>query len=402
MPKALTAQQVNALTKDGAWRVDRGLYLQIRDGGSKRSWLLRYRLHGRVRWMGLGSARLFTLTEARRKAIAAQQLLYDKIDPIDARRAERRQESVMTFAEATDAYVAAHKASWSSPKHATNWQAQVKRHAYWILGKLPVNRIDANHVVSVLQPIWATHPTTAGKVRGRIERVLDYARVAGHRSGENPAAWRGNLEHRLPPLSRVQTVVHRVAVPWAEAPAVYQRLEAIPRRISLLLRFIILTGVRAGEARGAEWDEFDLEADQPVWVIPAHRAKTRKPHRVPLSPQAVAIIRAVKGDRENLTGLVFRGNIPGKPFSDVALRVLLRKHAAPDTDVHGWRSTARDWAADHGWPREVAEAMLAHTLGSKVETAYLRTDFFEQRIKLMNAWADFLTGAEKAGSEEAE
>ncbi len=384
MTKPLTSQQVGAIQKDGTWRVDRGLYVQVR--GENRSWLLRYRLHGKVRWMGLGSLRTFSLTEAKRKAVAAQQLLYDKVDPIDARRAERRKEGIPTFAESTEAYIASHKASWSSPKHGENWLAQLKRHAHPRLGKMKVDAITASDVVKVLEPIWTTLPTTAGKVRGRIERVLDYARVAGHRSGENPAAWRGNLEHRLPALGRIQRVEHRVAVPWRDAPAVYAKLTTVRRTTSLLLRFLILTGVRYAEGAGARWEEVDLEAR--VWAVPPERAKTRRAHRVPLSEPALAILRALKGERT--TGLVFRGTSPGKPPSDVALRKLLRKFA-PGADVHGWRSTLRDWAADNGYSREVAEAALAHTLGSKVEVAYLRSDLFEQRVKLMDDWAGWVT-----------
>lgn len=397
MPKPLTSQQVAAINEDGNHWIDRNLYLQVRGNGASRSYRLRYRFGGRDCSMGLGSTRLFTVTEARRRAVDALRLLADGKDPIAARRAERRTERVMTFAEATDAYVAAHKGSWS-PKHAENWPGQVKRHTRAI-AKLPVDQIDANHVVSVLQPIWATIPTTAGNVRGRIETILDYAKAAGHRNGENPAAWKGNLEYRLPALSRVQTIVHRVAVPWAEAPAVYGKLAALDTTHSRLLRFIILTAVRAGEARYAQWDEFDLDAEQPIWTIPASRSKNRKPHRVPLSPPAVAVIRQMRAqrlsavwDQDAPKGLVFKGRAPGKPPSDVILRKLLRKFTAPDTDVHGWRSTARDWAADHGYSREVAEAMLSHALGSKVEQAYMRSDLFGQRIVLMNEWAMYLTG----------
>jgi len=343
--------------------------------------------------MGLGSLKTFTLTDAKRKAVAAQQLLYDKVDPIDARRAERRKEGVPTFAESTEAYVASHTASWSSPKHGENWIAQLKRHAHPKLGNMTVDSITASDVAKVLEPIWTALPTTAGKVRGRIERVLDYARVAGHRSGENPAAWRGNLEHRLPALGRVQKVEHRVAVPWREAPAVFAKLAAVDRTSSKLLQFIILTAVRYAEAAGAQWEEVDLEAR--VWVVPPERAKTRKAHRVPLSEPALAILRGLKGNRT--TGLVFCGQSPGKPPSDVTLRKLLRQHAAPDADVHGWRSTFRDWAADNGHPREAAEAALAHTLGNKVEQAYMRSDLFDQRVMLMGEWSKWVASSSERG-----
>lgn len=389
MPKPLTSQQVAAINKDGNYWIDRNLYLQVRRNGASRSYRLRYRFEGRDCSMGLGSAKLFSLTDARRRAVDALRLVADGIDPIEARRAERRKAKTMTFDEALDAYVDAHKSTWSK-KHAENWPAQVKRHCGSI-AKVPVDRIDTHRVLSVLKPIWFEMPTTAGKVRSRIETVLDYAKASGQRTGDNPAAYNGNLEFHLPQFAKFQKVVHRSAVPWPEAPRVYQQLEAVGTNHSRLLCFLIQTAVRCSEARWADWSEFDLEAEQPVWVIPAHRAKIRREHRVPLSPPAVAIIEQMRGGREHPTGLVFKGQAPGKPPSDVALLKLLRRFA-PDADVHGWRSTVRDWAAEHGYPHDVAEMMLAHTVGNKVTQAYLRTDLFAQRIPLMDAWAEFLVG----------
>jgi hypothetical protein len=201
MPKALTAAEVATVTKDGMHRCDSSLYLQVRNGGANKSWLLRYRLHGRVRWMGLGPYPLFGLTEAKRRAVKHRQLLADGIDPIDTRRRERAREGMINFEQATDRYIAAHKSSWSAG-HGDAWHAQLKLHAFPIIGKLAVDHIDSNRIVRVVEPLWATRSTTAGKVRLRIERILDWSAYAGFRSGPNPAAWKGGLEHRLPPLGR--------------------------------------------------------------------------------------------------------------------------------------------------------------------------------------------------------
>lgn len=394
MPKGLTTTEVAALTKDGTWHVGNGLYLQQRNGGRTRSWLLKYMRQGKVHWMGLGPTRLVPLTKARAKATAAQAKLLDGIDPIEARRKEQRATG-MTFAEATEGFIKAHQAGWSNPKH--RWQVRhwMESYAWPTIGKLPVASVDANHVVAILEPIWTTKSETASRVRNYIERILDWAKVAGHRSGDNPAKWRGGIQHRLPPLSRVQKIEHHVAVPYADAPEVYAKLAALgDRRPALALRFIALTASRAGEVLGATWQEFDL--DHAVWNIPAERMKARKAHRVPLSGEALAVLRLARGDRDvSPTDLAFRGLTRTKRMSDTALRKLLRQVGPSDADTHGWRSTFRDWAAEKtSYPREVAEAALAHTLGNKVEVAYLRSDLFDQRAKLMADWGDFLHGAE--------
>jgi integrase len=392
VPKNLISAEVAALTRDGTWRVDRGLYLQIRNDGSKRSWLFRYRRLGRTRWMGLGSALDVKLVEARGAADDARRLLRHNIDPIEHRRAERAT-TTMTFEDCAKAYIEAHKASWSNEKHAYQWSQSLEQYAYPTIGKLRVDTVNANHIVKLLEPIWSTKSETAGRLRNRIERVLDWAENAGHRTGKNPARWRGGLEHRLPPLSRVQRIQHHVAVPVADAPAVYARLAAIPRTSAKALRFAFVTAVRAGEALGARWEEFDVEAR--VWTIPAERTKTKRVHRVPLSDESLVILHDMRGDREHPTGLVFNGQVRGKEISDATLRKLLRKVSVSDADTHGLRSTFRDWAAERtAYPREVAEAALAHIVGSDVERAYFRSDLFQQRAKLMADWSTYLTEPE--------
>ena len=384
MPRTLrTSAELDAITKDGTYPAGDGVYLQVRRGGTSRTWVLRFRQGGRTHWMGLGPRALFNLTEAKRRARPHRQLAHDKIDPIAARRNAVAKEGMVTFEVAVQRFVAAHSAGWTNEKHATNFTAQLKLHAakFWTR---PVDSINANDVVAVVEPLWTTKPTTASKLRSRLERVLDWAAHAGFREGPNPAAWRNGLEHRLPPLARVQTVVHRKAIPVEEAPKVYAALQRLDTAASKVIRLIALTWARPSEAREARADEFDLEAS--VWIVPAERAKSRRPHRVPLALEAVALLRPLVANG----GLLFAGRAPGRPISDVAVRAALRDVAGEGVDLHGWRSTARTWAADNGWASEVAEAALAHATGSKLELVYQRSDYFEQRIELAKAWATFL------------
>lgn len=224
MPVSLTAREVEALVKDGLHRVDRGLYLQIRRNGATRSWLLRYRFKGRPKWMGLGPARLLTLTEVRRKALANQRLVLDGIDPMKARRDQRRPAAI-SFAECAEKYVEAHKAGWKNEKHVAQWSSTLENYANPVIGKLPVDQVDMEHVINILEPIWTEKTETATRLRGRLERVLDWARASGFRSGENPARWQDGLSHRLPAPGKAQRkTTHHGAVPYAEIPSLMKRL----------------------------------------------------------------------------------------------------------------------------------------------------------------------------------
>lgn len=391
MPKALSASEVTALSEDGDHYVARNLWIQIRDDGKTKSWVIRYQLNGRLKRMGIGPYRLVNYSTALGEAGAAQQLLLKGKDPMAERDAALRPISV-TFEEATKAYITAHEAGWSNAKHSHQVRAHLETYAYPVIGKLMVRQIDANDVVKILTPLWTDKHETGTRVRSRIEAVLDWAKSAGYRSGDNPAALKGNLQHRLPPTSRMAKVEHHVAIPLAVAQAVFGRLAAIETRASKALRFIALTGVRYSEGAMATWAEFDLDAK--VWMLPAERAKARKPHRVPLSAPAVAILRSLWREGTKPERLVFHGPDPKRPVSDTRLRGLLREVCdVPKVTTHGWRSTLRDWAAEQTtFAPMVAEAALQHSLGTKVEVSYLRTDLFEQRQKMMTAWAKFLTG----------
>lgn len=392
MPKTLrTSVELDALTDDGTYSAGDGLYLQIRRKGTSRTWVLRFRQDGRTRWMGLGPRDLFTLSEAKRRAHPHRQLVHDKCDPIEVRRVARAKGAMVTFGTSAERFAAAHSAGWSSKKHATNFTQQLKLHCTRIWDRT-VESVNANDVVAIIEPLWTTKSTTASKLRSRLERVLDWATNAGYRQGPNPASWQGALEHRLPPLARVQTVIPRRAVPVAEAPAVYAKLKLLGGTAAKVIRLVALTAARPSEAREAKASEFDLDAA--TWTVPPERAKSRRPHRVPLAPEAVALLRPLVAAL-GPSGLVFEGQAPGRPISDVTVRTVLHDVAGQDLDLHGWRSTARTWMADAGWPSDVAEAALAHATGSKLEQVYQRSDFFEQRTPMMAAWATFLAGAPK-------
>jgi integrase len=340
--------------------------------------------------MGLGAYPALSLADARKRADECRAQRAQGIDPINARKAERAEQAVtaakvMTFDQCADAYMTAHRASWRSPIHARQWQASLATHVSPVLGKLPVGEIDTGLVMKVLEPLWRAKPETASRVRGRIEVVLDWAKVRGLRSGENPAQWRGHLAHLLPQRRKVHKRKHYSALPYAELPAFLAELRKQEGTPARALEFAILTAARTGEVLGARWDEIDEGAK--VWTVPASRMKAGHEHRVPLSPAALALVKRVKASRESAH--VFAGGRT-PTLGDAAFRQLLRLMGRTDITSHGFRSSFRDWCAEAtNYPREIAEAALAHMTGSDVERAYRRTDLLERRRRLMEAWAEF-------------
>jgi integrase len=397
MPRDLTIAEINAITKEGLTRVSHGLYLQVR--GASRIWLMRYRFRGRQQLMGIGPVRLINLTEAKRRVHTAHQILHDGKDPKVLRDTEERASS-MSFAECATACIAALAPQWSNAQHSYQWQQTIDQYANPVIGHLPVNEVDANHLVKILEPHWSTKTETMTRLRERIERVLDWATSAGYRSGDNPARWKTSLSHRLPKPSAVQKIVHHVAVPVAEAPAVYTKLKAKELVSAKLARFIMLTALRFGEAGKATWAEIDLDAEVPMISVPAERTKMRRLHRVPLSDVAVELLRSLRPENPKPDGLVFEGQSRGKWVSDTSVRKQLRSVGPKDCDwdTHGLRSCFRDWCAEQGYDRDVAEAALAHKAGDDVTVAYLRSDLFIRRVGLMADWAGFLTGSNKLPS----
>jgi integrase len=319
------------------------------------------------------------------------------INPIEQRRVAKdaaKEAQGQTFQTIAERYIKAHEPEWGNTKHAAQWTATLTAYAYPTLKDKPVSSIGVNDVLAVLESIWTEKPETASRVRGRLEAVLGYAAALKLRSTENPARWRGNLDHLLPKRGDIAEVEHHPAVPWAELPGVYAKLCESRGLSALCLRFLILTAVRSNEARSATWAEIDMDAK--VWTVPALRMKGRKTkkreHRVPLSAPALAILGEMAQFGTAPDKLVFPGAVKGKPLSDVALNKALRAAGAVDYVVHGLRSTFRDWAAERtAYPREVAESALAHVNKDKSEAAYLRTDHLEQRRRLMDDWATYAT-----------
>jgi integrase len=323
------------------------------------------------------------LAKAREKATAARALLQDGINPLEEKRAAGRANiAVPTFGAFADQYVEAMKPSWRNSKHAAQWAMTLQTYAEPIRAR-PIDAIDTEAVLEVLKPLWQRVPETAERLRGRIENVLHAARVRGHRTGDNPAQWRGHLDQLLPKRQRL-TRGHHAAMPYDKLPAFMVALRARESLASLAMEFAILTACRTGEVLGARWEEFDLEKAE--WTIPASRMKAGKPHRVPLSVRALVII---EGLAETLQGdFLFPGGRAGKPLSSMAMAMQLRRMKVEGVTVHGFRSAFRDWAAETtSFPHEVCEMALAHVIGNKAEAAYRRGDMFDRRRKLMEAWA---------------
>jgi integrase len=371
-----------------------GLYLQAtlsKAGGVNRNWVFRYERNGKRRDMGLGSLHDVGLAAARQKANELrEQLVLEGIDPLEARNDERAKHRAMcaekaraqTFRECVERYLSVHESKWKNRKHAQQWRSSLETYAYPVMGSLNVADIDEAHLVRVLQPIWKKIPETAGRVRGRIEAVLGYATVSKFRSGDNPARWRNHLQTLLGGTQKA--VEHHAALPLVEAPTFMAELRERKSMSALALEFLILTAARTGEVIGARWSEIDLDAR--AWTIPKERMKAKAEHRVPLSPPAIEILKALEPRGE----FVFGTAVTGKPLSNMALLELLRG-MRPGTTTHGFRSTFRDWAAERtNYPNHVVDMALAHTISDKVEAAYRRGDLFEKRRRLMEAWAGFL------------
>jgi integrase len=379
----LSATQAAKLKAPGRHSDGGGLYLFIDDSGRRR-WIFMYTRAGKRTELGLGSARDLSLANARSEAAALRAILASGGDP----KAERaKDESVPTFGESADTYVEAMRPSWRNAKHAAQWTMTLTRYAQPIRAK-PVDEISTQDVLDVLQPLWQRTPETAERLRGRIENVLDAAKARGHRSGENPARWRGHLDQLLPKRQRLSRGHHK-ALTYEVLPSFMADLRGRDAVAARALEFLILTAARSGEVLGAKANEIDLE--KRVWTIPPERMKAGREHRVPLSPRAIEIVKGMQA--LGRPPFLFPGPKPKAPLSSMAMAMLLRRMKSGIT-VHGFRSTFRDWASETtSFPHEVCEMALAHTIANKAEAAYRRGDLFEKRRKLMEAWAGYCANA---------
>jgi integrase len=321
-------------------------------------------------------------------------MVADGVNPIEAKREARRLTAkTPTFGEVADALIDAKQSQWRNAKHRAQWRMTLLEYAAPLRSK-PVDQIDTAAVLDVLKPLWSAKPETASRVRGRIEAVLDAAKVRGYRTGENPATWRGHLSHLLPKRQTLSRG-HHAAMPYRDVPAFMARLRETDSVTALALEFIVVTAVRAGEALGARWSEIDLV--EKVWSVPAVRMKAGREHRVPLCDRALEILQQLHSARTN--DFVFPGRDRGKALSSAALAALMRRLGAGDATIHGFRSAFRDWAGNEThFPREVAEAALAHVVGDKAEQAYRRSDALEKRRALMAAWAGYIDEQDKGGN----
>ena len=385
----LSALAVAGAKMPGLYGDGGGLYLQVSANGSK-SWIFRFKTRGRTRYMGLGSLKTISLAKAREAANKCRELRLQGIDPIaqrDGVRAAARLEAVktMTFDECRDAYIAAHQAGWRNAKHRMQWVNTLDTYVSPVFGKLAVQAVDVAWVTQVLEPIWSTKPETASRLRGRIERVLDWAKARSFRAGENPARWRGHLDQLLPARSKVHNVQHHAALPFSELPPFMAALRERAAVAARALEFAILTAARTGEVIGATWDEIDL--GRRIWTVPAGRMKGHRDHRVPLSDHAVALLEEMQETRSNEFVFSRHG---GKPLSNMALLMMLRRMGRSDVTAHGFRSSFRTWAAERtSFTREVVEAALAHVIGNKVDAAYQRGDLLDKRRELMAEWGKY-------------
>ena len=356
-----------------------GLYLQVPTPGEG-SWVRRYKLDSRERWMGLGSAKDVSLAEAREKNVAARKLCREGIDPIEHRRTQRRAarlaaSSAMTFQQCAESYIAAHRAGWRNAKHAAQWETSLRDYVHPIIGVLPVASVDTPWVLRCLEPIWTIKTEPASRVRGRIEAVLGWAKVRGYRAGENPACWRGHLDHLLPAPTKVARVRHHAAMPYHELPGFMAGLREHKSSGAPALEFLILTAARLGEVIGAGWAEFNV--DRATWTIPSTRMKGGREHTVPLCKRAIEILR-----QQSQADAPF-------PITGQTLNRVLKDMSHTET-VHGFRSSFRDWAAERtNYPNHVVEMALAHAVPNAVEAAYRRGDLFVKRQKLMTAWGQY-------------
>lgn len=384
---------MSKLSKPGKHAVGRvpGLVLQISPTGTK-SWLLRVTVGDRRREIGLGPYPAVRLQEAHAKAQATRDEIASGIDPVLARkeiasRLRASQAFEITFEEAAKRFVKAKAPEWKNAKHGDQWRNTLAEYAYPKIGNLMVRHVTRAHVMEILEPMWTTKTETASRLRGRLEAILDWAKVKGFRDdGTNPASWRGNLDKLLSAPKRTKRVRNHPALPIDQMGTFMEALRATAGVSARCLEFTILTAARSGEARGSRWSEIDMRRG--IWSIPAERMKAKKEHRVPLSPTALELLKSI--ERVEDQDLIFPSPRSGSVLSDMALLELMRRQGLEATP-HGFRSTFRDWAGEHtSYPRELAEVALAHIKADATEAAYWRGDVLEKRRRMMTDWAEFI------------
>lgn len=379
--KALSAMQVRQTSTPGRYADGNGLYLVVDPSGAKR-WLLRIVVQGRRRDIGLGGASLVSLAEARDIAQAYRKIAREGGDPLAARREARK--IVPTFKDASATVHAEHQVSWKNAKHAQQWINTLNRYAFPVIGDYRVDAISTPDILRVLSPIWLTKPETARRVRQRLSTVMDWAKAAGYRIGDNPV---DGVARGLP--KQTDSDQHHAALPFAEVPSFITTLRASSssETTKLAFEFLILTACRTSEVLLARWDEIDEKEN--LWTIPAARMKAKRIHRVPLSTGGMKIVKKAR-ELAGHSKFMFPGQSEDKPLSNMVFLMALKRMKLEVT-VHGFRSAFRDWASETTtYPREIAEMALAHTIENKVEAAYRRGDLLQKRRQMMEEWATFV------------
>lgn len=388
-PKFVATAKASGRHADGG-----NLYLSISPNGGRR-WTFLFKWHGKPREMGLGPLTSVTLARAREKAAEARAMIADGKNPLDERKAAPHD---ATFGRVADDLIASMKPSWRNEKHIAQWEMTLTEYAKPIRGR-DVASITTDDILTVLRPIWNEKPETASRVRGRIEAVLDAAKARGLRSGENVARWKGHLDKLLPPRRKL-TRGHHAAMPFDDVPALVAKLRQASSVSNTALEFAIITAGRSSEIMGATWDEIDLKVR--TWTIPGGRMKGGRDHIVPLTDRMLEILAEARG-WGNRGPFIFPGSKPNTQLSVMALSMALRRTGAGNATVHGFRSAFRDWVGDRtDFPREVAEAALAHSIRDATEAAYRRATALEKRRALMRAWGDFIEASSATTSSVAE
>ncbi|MEP7452416.1 integrase arm-type DNA-binding domain-containing protein [Phyllobacterium sp. SB3] len=388
----LTDTECKAVSKVGLLGDGGGLYLNVKLSGAK-SWVFIWKNAGKRYEMGLGAYPSVKLAKARLLAADHRQAVAEGRNPIE----ERKQVAEPTFADCADMFLKSMDSQWRNEKHRAQWRMTLDKYAKPI-SSFKVSEVRTEEVLKVLKPIWATKSETASRLRGRIERVLDFAKAKGWRNGENPALWRGHLKNILPARQKL-TRGHHAAMPYNGIAKFVGQLRVREAMAGKALEFIILTASRSGEVVNATWDEFDLDAK--LWTVPAKRMKAGRVHRVPLSERAVEIVKELLETRESDNDYVFSGQKAKRPISAASIDMLMRRMKVDQYTIHGFRSAFRDWSGDEThYPREVAEQALAHTVGDATERAYRRSDALEKRRELMEAWASYCTALPNATPPE--
>ena len=389
IPKELTALEISRLTEKGRYSVARNLYLKVESPHS-RSWVMIIVVGNKRRYIGLGSYPATSLAKAKERVREYRELVTQGIDPIEQKKEiqsalKARQAKEITFKECAINYIDTHSNAWKSKRTHQDWPRSLEAYAYPTIGKMLVKDVEQSHILTILNPIWTDKTETATRVRNRIEAVLDWAAASGYRERDNPARWKGRLDKLLPSPSKIAKVKHHTALPIDETPVFVKELVNNNSLSAQCLLFLILTATRSGEARGAMWSEIDFESK--VWTIPTERMKAGKEHQIPLSDQAINLLHSLP---RVINSLYVFPSTKGKPLSDMSLSMLMRRMNATAVP-HGFRSTFRDWAGDKtNYPRDLAEAALAHTVSNQVEAAYRRGTALEKRREMMQDWGDFI------------